>query len=268
MMKAKLIQRISYLMYAAALIILSQSCGSSKIVEGNQWETMFNGKDLTGWQPKFTGYEYGVNYKNTFQVEDGNLVVSYDEYDTFNGEFGHLFYKEKLSHYKLRLQYRFVGEQVSGAPDWAYRNSGIKFHSKAPEILPLDQPRLVAVEMQLLGGNGKDERPTGNVCSAGTHIEMDGVLITQHCNNSTSSTFHGDQWVNAEIEVRGNERVIHYINGEKVMEYEKPQLDDSDEFVQSLVKQGISLMLSEGYIALQAESHPVEFRKIELLRLK
>lgn len=255
-------------MFAMAFAVLLPSCNSSKLSTAEQWETIFNGKDLTGWQPKFAGYEVGVNYKNTFQAENGRLIVSYDEYDTFNGEFGHLFYKEKLSHYKLRLQYRFVGNQVPNAPDWAYRNSGIKFHSQAPELLPLEQQKLVAVEMQLLGGNGQEQRPTGNVCSAGTHIEMGGKLITQHCNNSSSETFHGDQWVNAEIEVRGNEKVIHYINGEQVMDYEKPQLDETDEFVKELIGKGIPLMLSEGYIALQAESHPVHFRKIELLRLK
>lgn len=217
---------------------------------------------------KITGYDLNENYGETFRVEDGKMVVAYDQYDSFDGKFGHIFYKEKLSHYKLRLEYRFVGEQLPGAPDWAFRNSGVKFHAPPPEIIPRDQRLLVAVEAQLLGGNGEDERPTANVCTAGTHIEMDGKLITQHCTQSSSKTYHGDQWVKLEMEVYGNDKVIHHINGEKVLEYEKPQLDESDDFAQFLMAQGFPRMLSEGYIALQAESHPVEFRNIEIMRLR
>ena len=237
-------------------------------VRTGQWETIFNGKDLDGWHIKITHHALDENYLNTFRVEDGKLVVSYDEYDEFNGLFGHIFYKERLSHFRLRLEYRFVGDQVPGAPEWAFKNSGIKFHSQAPQDIPIDQRLLVAVEAQLLGGNGKDPRPTGNVCTAGTHIEMNGQLETEHCINSNSPTFHGEEWVTAEIEVHGNDKVIHRINGEEVLSYERPQLDDGDEFARALMERGIPRMLSSGYIALQAESHPVEFRNIELMRLE
>jgi hypothetical protein len=233
-----------------------------------KWEPIFNGRDLSGWQMKITGCELGDNYKNTFRVSEGKLIVSYEDYDTFDQRFGHLFFMEPLSHYRLRLEYRFVGEQVPGAPDWAYKNSGIKFHSVDPALLPKDQQLLVAIEAQLLGGNGQEERPTGNVCTAGTHIVMADSLITQHCTFSTSETYHDSQWVRAEIEVHGSERVIHKINGEEVLQYAQPQLDSTDAFARNLLAQGFPKILSEGYIALQAESHPVEFRKIELLRLE
>lgn len=216
---------------------------------------------------KITGSEAGKNYLNTFRVEDGKLVVSYDEYESFDNRFGHLFYQEKLSHFRLRLDYRFTGEQTPGAPEWAFRNSGIKFHSQPLETIPIDQTLLVAIEAQLLGGNGLDERPTGNVCTAGTHIEMNGNLITEHCINSSSDTFHGDQWVTIEIEVHGNELVIHRVNGKEVLRYTRPQLDDSDPFAQELIASGVPRMLKEGHIALQAESHPVEFRNIQLMKL-
>lgn len=252
-------------------VLLSSGCSSTSSSGESgygKWERIFNGEDLSGWQMKITGYDLNENYGETFRVEDGKMVVAYDQYDRFDGKFGHIFYKEKLSHYKLRLEYRFVGEQLPGAPDWAFRNSGVKFHAPPPEIIPRDQRLLVAVEAQLLGGNGEDERPTANVCTAGTHIEMDGKLITQHCTQSSSKTYHGDQWVKLEMEVYGNDKVIHHINGEKVLEYEKPQLDESDDFAQFLMAQGFPRMLSEGYIALQAESHPVEFRNIEIMRLR
>lgn len=234
----------------------------------DEWHTIFNGKNLDGWRVKISHHPLDENFKNTFRVIDGKLVVSYDGYDQFDGQFGHIFYHEKLSNYRLRLEYRFIGEQASGAPEWGYKNSGIKFHAPPPEDIPIDQELLVAVEMQLLGGNGKDPRPTGNVCTAGTHIEMGGELRTQHCINSTSPTFHTDEWVTAEIEVRGNEKVIHRINGAEVLSYERPQLDDTDEFARYLIESGFSRMLDSGYIALQAESHPVEFRNIELMKLR
>lgn len=250
-----------------ALWLLLNSCTPRDDPYG-RWIPIFNGKDLSGWQVKVTGHEAGVNYKNTFRAKHGKLIVAYDGYDQFDDKFGHIFYQEKLSHFKLRLDYRFVGEQVEGGPEWGYKNSGIKFHAPPPELIPKDQRLLVAVEAQLLGGNGVDERPTGNVCTAGTHIEMNGELITRHCTNSSSDTYHDDQWVTAEIEVKGNDKVIHRINGAVVLEYEKPQLDDSDPFARELMEQGFPRMLSEGYIALQAESHPVEFRNIELMRMK
>ena len=131
----------------------------------------------------------------------------------------------------------------------------------------MDQNFPVSIEAQLLGGNGRDERPTGNVCTPGTHIVMNGELVTRHCNDSNSKTYHGDQWVTMEVEVRGNGIVKHIVNGDVVLEYEKPQLDENDPDALMLIKNG-NKMLHEGYISLQAESHPVEFRKVEILRLK
>ncbi len=264
-MKGKWFTVVLLLFLITAVTLLGME--ASPFQEEEKWTTIFNGKDLTGWTVKITGCEQGDNYLNTFRVRDGKLVVAYDEYEQFDDRFGHIFYGEKLSHFKLRLDYRFTGSQTPGAPEWAYRNSGIKFHSQPPEAIPKDQTLLMAIEAQLLGGNGTDDRPTGNVCTAGTHIEMNGQLETQHCINSSSPTFHGDEWVSVEIEVHGNEQVIHRINGEEVLRYSKPQLDDTDPFARQLMEQGIPRMLSEGYIALQAESHPVEFRNIQLMKL-
>jgi len=247
------------------LLCLSQFTFAS---DQETWVSIFNGKDLSGWSAKFTGESYGVNYRNTFRVRDGKLIVTYEDYETFDDNFGHLFYQQKLSHYRLRLEYRFVGEQLQGGPWWAFKNSGIKFHSIHPAELPKNQKLLVAIEAQLVGGDGVHERSTGNVCTAGTHVVMNGDLIKDHCIGSSAPTFNGEQWVTAEIEVLGNGRITHWINGAKVLEYEKPQLDPDDPFAAELLAKGVPLQLSEGYIALQAESHPVEFRNIQLMILK
>jgi len=232
------------------------------------WISLFNGKDLTGWKIKISGHDLNDNYKNTFQVIDGILKVSYDNYKNFDGKFGHIFYDKKFSHYIIRVEYRFIGEQIVGGPDWAFRNSGMMLHCQSPESMTKEQNFPVSIEAQLLGGNGVDERSSGNVCTPGTHIVMDGNLLTDHCINSNSKTYHGDQWVTMEVEVHGNSKIKHIINGEVVLEYEKPQLDENDADAQKLIKQGKDIMLNEGYISLQAESHPIEFRKVEILQLK
>ncbi|HWI56076.1 MAG TPA: DUF1080 domain-containing protein [Bacillota bacterium] len=247
-------------LFAAGLASLT--CVSTGL-GAEQWISLFNGKDLSGWTPKIRGYDLGENYANTFRVEKGALCVNYDGYQKFENRFGHLFYKEPYSNYVLRVEYRFVGQQLPDGPGWALRNSGIMIHCQPPATMRKDQDFPVSVEVQLLGGNGRDPRPTGNVCSPGTHIVMDGQLITRHCTDSRSKTFHGDQWVTAEVEVHGNGKIIHRINGEAVLEYERTQLDPSDADARNLIKEG-NTMIYGGYISLQSESHPVEFRKVEI----
>lgn len=257
--------RFSFLFALLIFAVQFSACSRKPADEG--WISLFNGVDLSGWTPKIAGYELGENFGNTFRVEDGVLKVGYDQYERFDNRFGHLFYKQKFSHYILRLEYRFVGEQTPGGPDWAFRNSGIMIHCQDPSTMAKEQSFPVCIEVQLLGGNGRDERPTGNVCTPGTNIVLAGKLETQHCITSSSPTFHGDQWVTAEVEVHGASRIIHRINGETVLEYEQPQLDPQDPDAQKLIT-GDNLLLSEGYIALQAESHPVEFRNIRIKLLK
>lgn len=232
------------------------------------WIPLFNGRDLDGWTPKIRGFKLGDNHANTFRVEDGLLKVAYDGYTTFEGKFGHLFHRAKLSHYVVRLEYRFVGEQTAGGPGWAVRNSGLMLHCQAPESMALDQEFPVSIEVQLLGGDGTRPRSTANLCTPGTHVVMDGKLITQHCTNSRSKTYHGDQWVCVEVEVRGHQSIKHRIEGQTVLEYTQPQLDPEDRDARRLLAQGADKLLSEGYLALQAESHPVHFRAVELLRLE
>ncbi|MDY0356024.1 MAG: DUF1080 domain-containing protein [Sedimentisphaerales bacterium] len=248
--------------------ICSTGCASQagKSAEG-RWISLFNGKDLKGWHPKITGYDLDDNFGNTFRVEDGLLKVRYDQYEKFDGKFGHLFYETPFSHYRMRVEYRFVGEQTPGGPGWAFRNSGIMFHCQSPKSMRKDQDFPVSIEAQMLGGNGTDKRSTANVCTPGTHIVMNDRLITQHCINSKSETYHGDQWVTMEIEVHGNGKIRQLVNGEVVLEYERPQLDDGDADAKKLIKDG-NTTLGAGYVALQAESHPLEFRKVELMPLE
>jgi hypothetical protein len=237
--------------------------------EEGRWQPLFNGENLDGWEVKIRGYELGENFGDTFRVEDGKLVVRYDAYDKFDNRYGHLFHEKPFSHYRLRVEYRFVGEQVEGGAGWAVRNSGIMIHGQSPESMGKDQDFPTSIEVQLLGGTGNGERPTANVCSPGTNFVMDGKLIKRHCNRSTSKTYPLDEWVMVEIEVRGNEVIRHFVNGEKVFEYTQPQLDPNDATAKKLIEQrGGEIMLDGGTISLQSESHPVEFRRVEIMELQ
>ncbi len=245
------------------LLMVSCSSATNKTAK-EEWVSLFNGKDLNDWHIKIKGSPLDTNYKNTFRVEDGILKVRYDEYEKFNSEFGHIFYKTPFSNYKIRVEYRFTGEQVTGGPSWAFRNSGVMLHSQAPETMLLNQDFPVSIEAQLLGGDGVTERHTSNVCTPGTNIVINGMLITQHCNESTSKTYHGDAWVTAEFFVSGHKVIHHILEGDTVMTYNYPQIGGE-------LPEGFPLaqgtLLNEGYICLQAESHPVEFRKVEILDL-
>ena len=236
-----------------------------------EWLQLFNGKDLSGWTPKIRYRELGDDYGDTFRVEDGVLKVAYDDeekYQEFNEQFGHLFYETPFSHYRLRVEYRFVGDQCAGGPGWAYRNSGLMLHCEDPVGMTKDQDFPASIEVQLLGGSGEGERTTSNLCTPGTNVVMNNELATQHCISSTSKTYHGDQWVTAEVEVRGSQVMRHILEGEVVLEYEQPQLDPRDAHAKELTEQNNGeKLLASGYISLQSESHPVEFRKVELLPL-
>jgi hypothetical protein len=241
------------------LIALCLSACNQPMKQKEEWIQLFNGKDLTGWTVKITGYPAGENFGNTFYVENGIMKVKYDAYgDDFAGRFGHLYTDKSYSHYKLRVEYRFVGEQAKGGPGWAYRNSGAMLHAQVPETLTLGQDFPISIEAQMLGGDGTNERKTGNVCTPGTEVHINGELYKGHCYESKSKTYHGEQWVTLEMIVLGDSIIHHVMEGDTILTYTKPTVGEGN---------ANPTPLTEGRIALQSESHPVEFRKVELLDL-
>lgn len=247
--------------------LFAQTTPSDGSAARSEWIQLFNGRDLTGWTPKIRGSAAGENFANTFRVENGNLVVRYDGYDEFKERFGHLFYKDKFSYYIIAAEYRFVGDQAKGGPGWAARNSGIMVHGQTPQSMGKDQDFPISIEVQLLGGLGKGNRTTANLCTPGTNVELGGKLFTTHCKNSESRTFAGDQWVRVEVEVWGGERIRHVIDGKIVLDYDKPQIGGGSVSGHDPAVKQDGQILTEGTISLQSESHPVEFRRVELLNL-
>jgi len=232
---------------------------------------MFNGKNLSDWQIKFAKHPLNENYNDTFRVEDGLLKVRYDKWNAFNGEFGHIFYRQPFSYYLVAAEYRFVGHQVVGAGpalEWALRNNGIMIHGQSAESMGLDQDFPIALEVQLLGGLGRGPRPNGNLCTPGTNVHFSDTLVTRHCTNSTSKTYDGDQWVRVEALVLGDSIIKHIVNGDTVLVYRKPEMGGG---AANNTKPGVlqpGKVLSEGTISLQAETAEIDFRKVEVLNLK
>jgi hypothetical protein len=235
-----------------------------------KWISLFNGKDLTGWTIKIAKRPLGENFANTFRVEDGILKVSYDGYETFDQQYGHLFTNLAYSHYLLRLEYRFTGTMMADAPKYVNLNSGVMLHAQPPQSMRFDQGFPSSLEMQFLADEGKGPRPTGNLCTPGTHVEMAGQLFTKHIAKSSSPTFPAEEWVRAEIEVRGHDEIIHRINGVEVLRYQHPVLDPACTIAPAsdITAAGGDGKLGYGHIALQAEGQPVWFRKIELMSLE
>ena len=255
-------------MTLALLLCSSPALGTDPDAAEPTWISLFNGHDLSGWTAKIRGLPAGEDPLQTFRAEDGVLSVSYENYASFDNRFGHLFYAEPFSHYRLRLEYRFLDEQAPGGEAWAYKNSGVMVHSQAPESMPPEQDFPISIEVQFLGGSGDGSaRPTANMCSPGTHVVYAGQFTDTHCIPSTAPTFDDDAWVRIEVLVRGSEQVVHYVNGVQVMAYgglttgggvvsgHRPELRPEGQ------------PLEKGYIALQSESHPIQFRNIEILPL-
>ena len=255
----------------ALLILLSySSCSTTKkSAESKSWISLFNGKDTKDWIVKIFHHEVGDNYGNTFRVEDGMIKVRYDQYDKFNNRYGHLYYKQPFSHYHLVVEYRFADEWRKDAPSYTQLNSGVMFHSQDPRTMPKEQDWPISVEMQFLAGVGDGKpRPTGNMCSPGTDVIFQGKKDPRHCIESSSKTYGKDEWVRAELIVLGDSLITHIINGEVVLQYSQPQIGGgvANGFDPKIKVDG--KLLKEGYIALQSEGQPIDFRKVELLNLK
>jgi hypothetical protein len=259
--------------FLVVLLCLAAQAALAQQINEIGWVPLFNGKDLRGWDIKIAGHALNDNYKNTFRVEDGMIRISYQDYQRFDDKYGHMYYQKPYSHYKLRYEYRFTGNQTPGGATWNVRNSGIMYHSQPAGSLTMKQEFPVSLEMQLLGGLGKGPRTTGNLCTPGTIVDVNGKLNPDHCINSRSQTYEGDQWVRAEIVVYGDSVIHHLIEGDTVFTFQKPRVGEvywaqgkKDAYYDEwLAKNGLAL--KEGYIALQAESHPIDFRNIRILDL-
>jgi hypothetical protein len=264
----RFIQNQLITIFLVFIFAISISCGSKNTEDNTaSWIQLFNGENMDNWIVKISKHELNENFANTFRVEDGLMKVRYDGYETFDRQYGHIFYNKPFSHYILRVEYRFVGEQAPEGEGWALRNSGAMLHCQDPATMLKDQDFPISIEGQLLGGDGVNERTTSNLCTPGTNVVIDGKLVTQHCVNSSSKTYHGEQWVTADFMVLGDSVVHHILEGASVITYFQPQIGGGNvnPYDPEIKKDG--QLLSSGFISLQSESHPIDFRKVELFDL-
>lgn len=245
-------------------ICLSLTVPAQKI---QTWKQLFNGRNLKGWTPKITGYKTGDNFGNTFRVRDGKIVVSYEQYNSFSNRFGHLFYKKPYSHYILAIEYRFTGTQVTGGPNWAYKNSGVMLHCQSPESMTINQDFPISLENQFLEGDSTGIRPTCNLCTPGTNVLINGKMPPEHCIKSSSPTFRNGEWIRAEMLVLGDSVIKHIVNGDTVLVYQRPSIGGGVVNNYDPAAKPDGKPLTSGFIALQSESSPIEFRKVEIIDL-
>jgi len=257
------------LLRSLAFLLLTVIFYHAAQAQEQQWTPLFNGKDINDWFVKIHHHETGDNFGNTFRVQDSMIQVRYDQYENFNDQFGHLYYKTPFSYYHLKWEYRFVGEWCKTAPSYTVLNSGVMYHSQDPRTMPKEQDWPISIEMQLLAGLGDGQpRPTGNMCSPGTHIVYQGKLDTRHCINSSSKTYGKDEWIQAELIVLGDSLITHIINGDTVLQYSKPQIGGPVVNGYDPKQKQDGKLLSKGYIALQSEGQPIDFRNIRILNLE
>ncbi len=262
-------KKFSLIVFACCLTLASCSkpVQSDEIDISKGWKTLFNGQDMDGWRIKIAKHDLDENFANTFRVEDGLMKVRYDGYTHFDRQYGHIFYDAPFSYYLYRVEYRFVGDQAPEGEGWALRNSGVMLHGQNPETMTRDQDFPISIEGQLLGGDGENNRTTSNLCTPGTNVVIDGELFTSHCLNSNSKTYHGEQWVVADFLVLGDSIIHHILEGDTVLTYHKPQMGGGNVSNHNADVKIDGQLISEGYISLQSESHPIDFKRVEIFDL-
>ena len=242
------------------LLMFISSCARNAQQKSTEWSPIFNGIDLKGWHIKIAGQKMDVNHLNTFTVEDSIIKIRYDKYGDFKRQFGALYTDRAYKNYRLKLDFRFVGETCPGAPAWGYQDSGIQYHGQSAESMEQGQEFPVALEYNLHGGNGKEERPCGEICANGTLIDLDGKTVKGCQKPLVKKTILGGVWATAEIEVKDGV-IRQFINGEEIISFTNPRYDADHVKGKTFIKNGKS-ELTKGHISLQSNSHPIDFRNI------
>ena len=247
---------------AALLAACAAQDAGAPAAPGGEWVAIFDGETLDGWTPKIAGFPLGVNHADTFRVEDGVIKVRYDGYgDDFADRFGNLIYETPYEHYRLRLEYRFTGEQVPGGEDWAELNSGVLYHIQpVATIMPADGGFPPSLEAQFLA-EGAHAPTTGNMCSIETWVMLEGERRDEHCILGPVAARPAGRWVRFELQALPDGSFRHLIDGEEAFAFEAASYDEPQEWADGLAVTG-------GHFALQSESHPIEFRNVELMVLE
>jgi hypothetical protein len=226
---------------------------------------IFNGQDLTGWVPLIKKSAFNVNYQNTFRADPANQIirVTYEDYpDTdFDGRYGMLYYDKYLTDYRVRLTYRFREPQAQNPSQWGKNNTGLMLFGIDPRDVMGDPDFPPAIEIQLLGTPSTGGTNNANLCQPGGMWVSKLFGENNGSGNGCKASKSGPaptagEWVTIEAEVLVSGETKIYQHPETIT----PVLSISGPMYNNQPVLG-------GYMAIQSESQPVEFKDIELKEL-
>lgn len=269
-MSSRMVIRIS-------AVLLSASAAMPALGGPNDtvWTKLWTGNNLGDWDIKFAGSALGTNLNNTFRAADGNLEVNYSGWTSFSNQFGHAGYKlRQFSFYVLRAEFQHWGTRPTGAPGWAHQNNGLMIHSQSAASMGPNQDFPVSLETQLLGsGNTEsDNNSTLNLCTPGTAFYTQatgGTRNDSHCYSASTNTRVGPEtWAWATLVVYGDSIIKHYngpsVTGTPTLTYYRPVRATNSGAGGVTINVVNNERLTQGYILIQAETHPYRFRTIDV----
>ena len=196
------------------------------------WKLLFDGKSLAGWR----------SYKSEtpptgWRAVNGELVR--------DGEGGDLMTAEQFDDFELRFEWKVT----------ANGNSGIIYRIATTEEFPWQ----TGPEYQILHNQGhRDGKAPITSAASNYAVHPPTKDVTRPVG----------EWNEGRLVARGN-RVEHWLNGEKVVEYEINSADWLERVKASkLAKLANYGRIKRGYIALQDHGDVVSYRNIKIRTLR
>jgi hypothetical protein len=245
----------------------------TKTSAGAEWIPLFDGKSLDGWYTYLNKHKKNEDPQRVFQVQDGVIHVYRDAAEEDEVTFGYLATAAEYAYYHLRLEYKWGAKKFR--PRAAVRrDAGLLYHVVPPDVV---WPRCVECQIQ--------EQDTGDCFTVrGTQVVASVEEVTIETPDGPkmlplykpeakggrsqtigegsiariikSSTHEHDGWNTVEVTVRGDESVVHIVNGNTVFEAKdlRQQAPDKSKWEP----------LGHGRIALQAEFAEVFYRNVAI----
>jgi hypothetical protein len=217
------------------------------------WQLLWDGKTGKGWR----GAKIEDFPEKGWLIENGILSVIKSEGG--ESEFGDIVTKKKFKNFELEADFKLT----KGA------NSGIKYFVDTE--LNKGAGSAIGCEYQILDDEfhpDSKQGKNGNRTLASLYDIIPANALFYAPNESTSKRVNEYGWNRAKIIVRGN-HVAHYLNGIKVIEYER-----RTQVWRALVARSKYVNwpnfgeLDEGHILLQEHGDEVLFKNIKIKKLE
>lgn len=229
------------LIVAVAVAVLGAGCSSSTKGDMNSggWQSLFDGRTTDGWR----GYKMD-KMPPGWKVIDGILTrVSGGAGGKGAGGGDDIVTVEEYESFELSLEWRIAAGGNSGILYHVSEQAVTSWH-EAPEMQVLDNSKWPTRDKRQLAGSCYDLYAPSRDASRGP-----------------------GEWNRAGLVVRGR-RVEHWLNGEKIVEYEVGSEDWNQRVAASKFKNRPAFgKATKGRICLQDHSDKVEYRNIKIRRL-